>query len=486
MPSPNILFKGITRRSTRGYTAELLRQLQPKRVIIPCVGSFSQAVAAAAAGVPTTGIICGDIGLYSTAIGRAITGEDWRLVARASHPLAEWVAPLLTDPIGKAVGVLFGLKYLSWNRKDQPIHLRDLQRELLTYADAYQAQIRAQLDELATTLRGITYQARDMWETIAEHQDDEAAVLLIVPPYYKGGYDRMFRGAGDLFDWDAPSVRQFDEVEYKRLLELLATSPALALIGFGTDGDDPAVAWGPPWRSIFAEAPSSARSSRKIQWTVANRTPPGVAMVRPKIVAGAARYPLFDGEVRPNASLSVARLDRPSGAYYRDLLMHRIAGRPPEQYLGLLLDGRLLAVVGVHLRDARIGGGIGRDASKYLGRVNLLFAFTVPHTRYARLHKLTLLCVVSRWFWRMVLHNAASGLPIADDLRAVYTTMLTDHPENKTARGILKLERREPQSDGTYKLTYAADLVDRTAEETLALWLAKHAQTQPPPSTTTP
>jgi hypothetical protein len=87
---------------------------------------------------------------------------------------------------------------------------------------------------------------------------------------------------------------------------------------------------------------------------------------------------------------------------------------------------------------------------------------------------LTLLSVVSAWFWQDVFGHeqwyVACGAP-----ENVQTTMLTEYPENKTARGILKLDRREPQKTGGYKLSYSAAIVARTREETIGIWLKKWA-----------
>jgi hypothetical protein len=51
--------------------------------------------------------------------------------------------------------------------------------------------------------------------------------------------------------------------------------------------------------------------------------------------------------------------------------------------------------------------------------------------------------------------------------------MLTEHPENKTARGILKMIYREKQKDGTFKLAYQGDIIARDRQETLTEWLTR-------------
>jgi len=57
--------------------------------------------------------------------------------------------------------------------------------------------------------------------------DSEVITLLLVnPPRYSGGYDRMFEGVDDVFDWDAPAAAQFVEQDYARLMEMLGGSAA--------------------------------------------------------------------------------------------------------------------------------------------------------------------------------------------------------------------------------------------------------------------
>lgn len=77
MSAPDILFKGIPRGNTRGYTADYLAAVKPDKVAIPCVGSFALARVAMESGVSPENIFCGDISIYSTAVGNAIQNQDW-------------------------------------------------------------------------------------------------------------------------------------------------------------------------------------------------------------------------------------------------------------------------------------------------------------------------------------------------------------------------------------------------------------------------
>jgi hypothetical protein len=465
MANPDVLFRGIPRGPTRGYTAQVIRALPPARVVIPCCGSFSLAAVARRAGVAATAIVCGDVSLYSTALGQAIVGRDWRLEARGE--LGEVVRPYLSDPTSKAAAVLFAIRASQYRRKASRVHHADRQRELLTHVEVYLAQFRAQVEALAEALHGLDYRAQDMWLTLETHRHDPQTLLLVNPPRYSGGYERMFAGVDEVFDWDAPQVAQFVEQDYARLMDLLAASEATTLLYYATPQEDPSPLWGAPWRALFADRPGNRRRAA-INWVVANREVADPAITRSRIEPGKARYPLFGGEVRPDSDLRALRVAKQVGDYYRDLFIHKLPGSLAETYAVLLLDGYLLAVVGLNLYNYRTGGAKGVDEP-----ANLTFAFTVFHAAYRRLHKLTLRAVTSRWFWNDV-YGDEVWYQVAGCPQTLQTTMLTPHPENKTARGVLKLTRREQQPDGTYKLSYHAPIADRASQETLREWLDKY------------
>src|SRR5512145_1607825 len=91
MANPDVLFRGIPRGPTRAYTSEAIAAARPDLIVIPCTGPFSLASVAAGAGMTPAAIACGDISIYSTALGHAIMGEDWRVSTRPEHPLAPLV-----------------------------------------------------------------------------------------------------------------------------------------------------------------------------------------------------------------------------------------------------------------------------------------------------------------------------------------------------------------------------------------------------------
>lgn len=471
MSAPDILFKGIPRAPTRGYTARVIAAVKPDRVVIPCTGSFSLAYVAREAGVQR--IVAGDISLYSTAIGNAIMGKDWRLELKADNELADVAKPFLTDPVSKAAAVLLMVRILQYVRPTEQVFHLHRRRELARNAIVYIEQLREQIEQLRVVLKGVEYVAQDMWLTMEEYLDP-GAVCLCNPPRYTGGYDRMFRGIDQLFDWDEPEASQFTEADYSRLMDFLKGKPALSLMYYATQGEDPAPQWGEPWKSVFADRPGNLGAKAAINWIIANRDPAGVEASRARIQHGEAKFPLFEGEIKPTSHIHAVKVDKITGDYYRDLFIHKLPGSMTEIYVGLLLDGRLMGIIGLHLADLRRGKKVKKGEKVLDHCASVTFAFTCPHPAYDRLHKLTLMSITSGWFWGDVLGKEnwyeLNGAP-----RHVKTTMLTPYPENKTCRGIMALDTRVQEKDGSYKLTYSTATNERSREDTLREWLRKFA-----------
>jgi len=386
------------------------------------------------------------------------------------------MTPLLTNPLDKAVGVLLMVRILQYVRKDKKAYHEHRRMELVRNSGVYVAQLREQVIEMRSYLQGLTYLPQDMWVTMETELGSADVVNLINPPRYSGGYLRMFAGIDDIFAWDEPSAKQFTEKDYPALMDMLAEDDALSLMYYATDGEDPSPQWGNPWRSLFADRPNSMGQAA-INWIIANRDPVGIEASRGKIVASSAKFPLFTGDISEKTTIKAVRVEKQVGDYYRDLFIHRLPGSVTEMYIALIVDGFLMGIIGLHLADLRRGKVVKKGDKVLEHCASVTFAFTAPHPKYGRLHKLTLMSITSEWFWDDVLGKEnwyeLNGAP-----KHVKTTMLTHHPEVKSARGIFKRDSSEQQKDGTYKLTYSTATNRRTREATLIEWLKKFADVQ--------
>ncbi len=461
---PDILFKGVPRRYTRGYTAEAVKELKPSAVCIPCVGAFALASAVAQTGFPPGKIATCDISLYSSVIGAYLSGGEIDV-----RPIGDftWLEPFMQDPIGKVAGVVLAIRELQYRSKRDTIYYRDHVTELRTNAPLYLAAARAAAESMYQILGGIKYAPRDMSELIGEYYDDPAALILCNPPRYTGGYDKMYAGVEEAFDWRPPAVAQFTEEDYPNLVDWLGQAPAKAFIYYATpvvSAENPEDLFGPPWRSVFAARPRTGKTSA-INWIVSNKKLPSKLHRQDVKDLPDAKYKLFTtGEITPDSDLRIVTEKQDVVNYYRDLFVHNLSMINTERYCVMLLDGQLMAVCGFHMSDfhTSTGGGSGSG-------IHLTFCFTPEHEKYHRIQKLALMSVLSTWLWEGRLTDID---PMPTDIQ---TTMLTYRPEVKTARGTgFNLTAREQQGS-RYKLTYYGLVVERTAKQTIEEWLSKHA-----------
>lgn len=477
MPIPDILFKGVPRRYTRGYTAEVIAATEPTRVIIPCVGAYALATTAVTAGVPPSKIEACDISLYSSVIGASLTGQAFRLepLGRWKALFEPWLQPAEDDPCWKVAMVVVGIRLCQYETKKDTLYTRERMREVTERIGDYMSQAYAVAKKVQGRMRGLQYTAEDMWDLLGRHHEpNEKTLILCNPPRYEGGYKKMYEGVDAAFSWDEPNVSQFGEDDYERLVRYLDDAPR-TLLYYATpvqSGEDPADTFGYPWRSVFAARPRQGATAA-INWIVSNQPDPLEAKLQRADVDPhiKGKYKLFtEGTITDASDLRVVVETREVSSYYRDLFVHNLGHLNAERYKVLLLDGKLLATVGLHLQNLRAGGSMQ-------GIAKLRFAFTVTHPDYPRLHKLTLLSICSSWFFEEELKDI-EPLP-----RGIQTTMLTPYPEAKTARGIFTLQGREfDEKLRMNKLTYYGDVIERTPQDTIRFWLQRWGQREVAPT----
>ena len=129
---------------------------------------------------------------------------------------------------------------------------------------------------------------------------------------------------------------------------------------------------------------------------------------------------------------------------------------PPPR--AVLIDGMVSGVFGISKMQAT--------------SLFIWYVMKVPHTTY-RLGRLLYMLAQNHCFTETLLDDLER-----EKVTKVRTAMLTKYPENKEVRGIMKLVNRQKDKNNGFKLTYEAELTDRTEQETLEEWLRRERQWQ--------
>ena len=128
--------------------------------------------------------------------------------------------------------------------------------------------------------------------------------------------------------------------------------------------------------------------------------------------------------------------------------------------LALLLDGYLTGVFGYDPSYVTSAGAFGKDSSA----VAIVYGMCVPRPDL-RLNRLLSRLAMTRQSLSVVLPDIA--LARCDHL---VTAQLTQYPEAKEYRGIMKLVKRKKDPHHGFRLIYNGPLMEETWDEILKLW----------------
>jgi len=455
MPNLNSIFEGVTTSPGRDVVARIIAGAKPEVVYSPCVGRYGAAQAMLAAGVPPERMWCSDVSLFSSIIGYLAdpTLDLSELGIEIAEPFAELVDD--GDPMTLAAVAMLALK---WDQVPPTnIYNSDIRREIRKNAAEYRERIRTRLQSMVDRLGPIHYELADVREVVSRAQRESGAALYINPPGYARGYEKMY--PYETVRWSKPSVMAWDpKVDRVRLFADLAEVDCLALLYSIGDESVPE-----GWKAVFAKQMKHER----VDYVWANRDVEDRAIDGPFTRKDPRRFEIYDEqEITPETKIQFVAVDKETCLYYRDLFVHRLGSTESQSYYLMLLDGRVVTPLGLHLRDLTLG------RSEYASET---FGITKTSRRYKRLGKLFMMALTSVDFQEFLIgHHRWMHLRPP---RGIRTTSITRHPEGKTDCGVLKVVHREKLEGGdSWRLIYQTDFREESWPECIARWLEKHGE----------
>ena len=426
-----------------------LKQLKGKynRLVIPCCGQLSIAMAALKAGWKPEQIYASDVSFFSTVLAYSI----------GKRPLDDLGIKVDGKPWKNHEGyaeLLYWLRYyaaLAQSRHYfQSIYVSEIEKR----KDAHIAKIEEGLSKF-DCLKGLHYRPYDLFAEVEEAISDPENVIWLNPPGYKRGYQRMFDTDGRI-EWDEPSFREFiPNTHHDELREKSLSQPALFLwyrynVLAPEDRD----------YAVFADQKGCSRWD----YTLANR--PGE--IKNRIAARQTvnfrkHYEVLpDGyEITEKSIADLRRTDEETALYYRDLFIHRLGATMARWYYLLIVDGYVAGNLGLTAT-----GQWKRDAFDAYSEEG--YGITAPSKRHPKLNRLLMMLIKCEEFQRKMDTLQFRSLGIA-------TTCLSKYPELKINRGIYKLAGREAMKDGTYKLRYQGDRTGQNYNEVVLDWIARYS-----------
>lgn len=451
---PGAMFLGCLGPSEQKFLVTLIETAAKSgytRFVEPCAGTFAMANLAVQNGFKPEQIETSDVNMMSTVLGYAITGQSL-------EPLEIHAQGFSDEELLDPATALYAQLYLRTSKNAGNDYFYQILTDLRLRRDEHIESINRQIEVIRNLLGGMSYRPLDMWEHLKEVLDDPHALVIANPPTYFSGYEKFYDTQGKM-TWKEPEYKLFDpETGHVELFDRCMNANAL-VVCYQEKRTGEAV--GEP---IFARAGTRADLNSYI---TSNRGEEAAALAEGRKIKRPSESKLApiacsmlprDYEITEKSKVQIISIKAAEAQYYRQLWTHNFVGSSATFNRAVLIDGMVSGVFGISKMQAT--------------SLFIWYVMKVPHTTY-RLGRLLYMLAQNHCFTETLLDDLER-----EKVTKVRTAMLTKYPENKEVRGIMKLVNRQKDKNNGFKLTYEAELTDRTEQETLKEWLRRERQWQ--------
>lgn len=388
-----------------------------------------------------------DVNPYSCALGWYFAGQPVPFTIKGdSVDELGWLDESLDDGAGTLATLMLGTRWLSFVGKTGAYH----RRMVAGYRSQWPTLLTKTVAKLqAATLRLDSFTAGDVRDYLRAAPPD--APVASFPPFRAGGYETMFAGIDQHFDWPAPTYEVLDDEGKNEIVSLIVDRPCWLL-------------------GLHYELPELERY--KVGYLKSTpRAMPIWVFAHPGV-------PRYVGPSQKFAAVIMPRLG-PEDELGTDLTLHPLTGpqfntlRSAYLAKGIAPGAPLFACAVASA--GRIIGAFAYLPPKFGLDAYLMSDFSVAPTRYRRLSKLVVMAAISA--------EAQSLVQRALSKRVTNwaTTAFSHNPISaKYGRGVpnVHLYSRKKCDDGvhTWQLQYGGPLGQWTCAEALAKWSARHGR----------
>lgn len=451
---PGEMFLGCLGAVEQRFLVDLIQNAAKNgytRFVEPCAGTFAMSNLAVQNGYKPENIETSDVSMMTSIMGYAIMEKplDELEIHALGFPDEELLDPAVA---------LYAQMYLRSSKTAGNEYFYNLLMDLRIRREEHIQHIRERLDGCKKLLHGMSYRPLDMWDHLNEVLDDPHAIVIANPPTYFSGYEKFYDTAGKM-TWKEPEYRLFNpDTGHSELFERCMSSKALVIC---YQEKRPGEAVG---ESIFARF--GTRSDLN-SYITSNRGEEATALAKGKKIKRPSEGKLEPIEcsmlprnyvITDKSTVRVIPIKAAEAQYYRVLWTHNFVGSSATFNRAVLIDGMIAGVFGISKMQSE--------------SLFVWYVMKVPHETY-RLGRLLYMLAQNRCFADTLLDEIER-----EKVSRIRTAMLTKYPENKEVRGIMKLVNRAADKQNGYKLTYEAELKNRTEPDTLSEWLRREKEWQ--------
>ncbi|MFD8092382.1 putative antirestriction adenine methyltransferase [Streptomyces malaysiensis] len=431
------MFQGTIPGPMRAIVRETAGSWPRGDVYVPCCGNFTIERSVAGMGFA---LHSSDVSIYTTAIGRWLTRQPVgiRLREESTEHLG-WLAGSLDDGVGTVATLMLGTRFLASVGREGLWH----ERVVRSYREQWEAKHAETVQRLSgSDVELASYEVEDVRSWLQKVPRD--APVCSFPPFYGGGYEKLYEPLNEHFFWDAPEYEALSDADVVDVLGAITDRPYWLT---ASNHDVPDLH--PHLRGVIKATPRAAPF-----YVYASEAPTRIV---------APRQP-----VEPVKAPRLRRGDELVGPIKLAMLKPGQFNALRSRYLNpRIAPGAANLAVAVKDGVGRILGVFALAPSSYTpDEAYLLSDFAVAPTDYPRLSKLIVLAATSTEA-QLLCQRAFSRR-----IRAVSTTAFSNNPVSMKYRGLLRLTKRGPSNEDGWKfqLQYQGAMGEHSLAEALERW----------------
>ncbi|OPF70753.1 hypothetical protein VT50_0235930 [Streptomyces antioxidans] len=431
------MFQGTIPGPMRAIVRETAGRWPRGEVYVPCCGNFTIERSVAGMGFA---LHSSDVSIYTTAIGRWLTRQPVGIRLREeSRDHLGWLAYSLDDGVGTVATLMLGTRFLASVGREGLWH----ERVVRSYREQWEAKHTETVQRLSgSDVELASYEVEDVRSWLQKVPRD--APVCSFPPFYGGGYEKLYEPLNEHFVWDAHEYEPLSDADVVDVLGAITDRPYWLTASNHNVPD-----LHPYLRGVIKATPRAAPF-----YVYASEAPTRIVTPRQPI--------------EPVKAPRLRRGDEVVGPIKLAMLKPGQFNALRSRYLNpRIAPGAANLAVAVKDGAGRILGVFALAPSSYTpDEAYLLSDFAVAPTDYPRLSKLVVLAATSSEA-QLMCQRAFSRR-----IRAVSTTAFSDNPVSMKYRGLLRLTKRGPSNEDGWKfqLQYQGAMGEHSLAEALEKW----------------
>jgi hypothetical protein len=375
-----------------------------------------------------------DVSFYTSFIGHYLAKKkpmDCAIVNDGYKPFEFYLRG--ESPVA---GLLTLLQLLENEKKDY-YHMRIYRHIQEHFAEIYE-QNRQKIEPVLSVIKVKNYYAEDVFEFIHRVPEDET--IMLYPPTYTGGYERIWKKLELMMEWKRPEYQLIDSNLYLELFRLVQNKRYLFYADRPLEGPEVLRVELPGKHTIFLYSNTIGQNAY-IDKRETVEIDPRLDVVNEDVT------------FTPESQIDVKIMAGEAFDHYRLMWIKKVKQFSKAQYnLAFFIDGKLFGLA-----------SFSKGAYAMDGYYLLQADFVSPYSRYKRLSKLVLGLVKTRDIRQILEHK------FEEKVLGLRTAVYTDRPVSMKYRGEFELTARKEN-----KLIYSAEFTELSLKEAYLSWLKRN------------